>query len=703
MAIPLQQASAGSAGDVASLDITLPNALTPGNLCVLGAQRRGLGGFGPGAGWTEIWDRQAVSFGQSGLWYRVVQPGDSQTTTLTLTSNNGTVAAWLAEWPLQSANFETWDFDDTTAAPSSFQLGPTSVPSNGAALFIAHIGVRLGTDQAQNFSFDNGFQYLGEDYATGASALSIAWSAKSVPSSEFAETLASWQNAGRCGGGVAIFNGKVASAPEPDPPPERVHLLTAPKPARGIWLPVAGEEVATESGGTGRITLFTDDFNRADENPIASPWQSQRFGGTNTLQLIDNAVSSTGTSTATAFVDPAGVNFPQAQWSQAEIVGYQSNRWAGVTVCSDGVDALRRGYWFRVDADEAEINRQDGNSTATLASRADLNPGMGSILRLECEGGTLRAYLDDVEVLTATDSTYNGGYPGVLSSRPNAGNMGNFEAGEFGEAVATESAPTWLYVPPAPEGPAQVTPDAVNQPTELTVPTVDVHVPVTPDDLTQASTLSIPTVARDTDVATDNLTQTNVLTEPTITRYVAVSPADLTQANVVTSPEVQLTVFVDPVSHGQTLSEPAVKKVAVAADVEQITELSQPTARVNVTPVFIGPNISDRNETTGVPVGPLDPQPLFTLDPVKPQTWSVATGVLPPGLSIDTSTGLVSGTPTTAGDYNGISIQVAQDTGAGGATETAVSNTFNWIISDPGPSTGEISQTSIAIHIGVSL
>jgi hypothetical protein len=37
---------------------------------------------------------------------------------------------------------------------------------------------------------------------------------------------------------------------------------------------------------------------------------------------------------------------------------------------------------------------------------------------------------------------------------------------------------------------------------------------------------------------------------------------------------------------------------------------------------------------------------------VTPYTWSIASGQLPPGTSLSTSTGAISGTPTTAGSYN---------------------------------------------------
>jgi hypothetical protein len=48
---------------------------------------------------------------------------------------------------------------------------------------------------------------------------------------------------------------------------------------------------------------------------------------------------------------------------------------------------------------------------------------------------------------------------------------------------------------------------------------------------------------------------------------------------------------------------------------------------------------------------------------VQPYTWSQTAGTLPPGLSLDGNTGVISGTPTTAGSY-GFTIQVQDAAGA---------------------------------------
>ena len=59
-----------------------------------------------------------------------------------------------------------------------------------------------------------------------------------------------------------------------------------------------------------------------------------------------------------------------------------------------------------------------------------------------------------------------------------------------------------------------------------------------------------------------------------------------------------------------------------------------------------------------------------------PYAWTLASGTLPPGLSLDSSTGLVGGTPTTLGSYPGIQVRASDADG-----RTALSSIFGISVS----------------------
>lgn len=67
--------------------------------------------------------------------------------------------------------------------------------------------------------------------------------------------------------------------------------------------------------------------------------------------------------------------------------------------------------------------------------------------------------------------------------------------------------------------------------------------------------------------------------------------------------------------------------------------------------------------------------PLGATGGTPPYTWSLTSGTLPPGLTLDGTAGVISGTPTTASSY-GFTLQVADS----GTPQQAVSGTFSILI-----------------------
>lgn len=114
----------------------------------------------------------------------------------------------------------------------------------------------------------------------------------------------------------------------------------------------------------------------------------------------------------------------------------------------------------------------------------------------------------------------------------------------------------------------------------------------------------------------------------------------------------------------------------------------------NATPVFVGPNIPTINLVLNVTMSPRDFSVLFDDSDGDILTFSV-NGSLPTGVTLS-SAGVLSGTPTVAGTFAGISISASDPD-----LEIATSNTFSIVVavSPTAPPAGGARDRSVVRNL----
>ncbi|MCX5999364.1 MAG: Ig domain-containing protein, partial [Chloroflexi bacterium] len=113
------------------------------------------------------------------------------------------------------------------------------------------------------------------------------------------------------------------------------------------------------------------------------------------------------------------------------------------------------------------------------------------------------------------------------------------------------------------------------------------------------------------------------------------------------------------------------------------------TASLSIT-ISVGPAIATTSLSEGN-VNAAYSETVYAAGGTTPYTWSIASGTLPAGLSLDSFTGAITGMPTTAGTYN-FTVQVTDDVG-----DTATASLSITISAAPGITTAWISDGEVGI------
>lgn len=150
--------------------------------------------------------------------------------------------------------------------------------------------------------------------------------------------------------------------------------------------------------------MASDNFNRANETPLAAPWTKN--GGTGNFNLVSNGVQAS-VSDDKYYYYAGAVSSPD-QYSQATMVSAPSSQdWGpAVRIGGAGHTTTPEGYFFDVYIGGSSGGVQkhvNGAFTIIAATASSVAPG--DTLRIEVEGTALRGYKNGVLLTSTTDTS----------------------------------------------------------------------------------------------------------------------------------------------------------------------------------------------------------------------------------------------------------------------------------------------------------
>lgn len=183
----------------------------------------------------------------------------------------------------------------------------------------------------------------------------------------------------------------------------------------------------------GNTVVATDDFNRADSGSLGSNWTNAING----YQITSNIANPTAFGDR-SFSYWSHDSFNDNQYSQA--VASVNPYLTAVAVRVGGSGAATRGYYAMCGGGTtgmglAKTFNVGVLSQLLLGSNASASCVAGDTIRIEAQGTTITAYLNGVQVIQVTDSTYTSGSPGIHGSYTGFDEWDNWEGGNLGDAV----------------------------------------------------------------------------------------------------------------------------------------------------------------------------------------------------------------------------------------------------------------------------
>jgi hypothetical protein len=175
------------------------------------------------------------------------------------------------------------------------------------------------------------------------------------------------------------------------------------------------------------MAAVTDNFNRADGTGLGANWTFYATNGD--FKIVSNQAQVVGSGT-NSYDRYTGATFANDQYAQATMAVNPYN-WGIVA----RMGAAAESYMVRGgDLISLELRIYlsiTGGATSLLASTG-ITADVGDVIRIECEGTTIRAYKNGVLAGSVTDATYASGSPGMRGDFAGFDGFDDFGGGDLG-------------------------------------------------------------------------------------------------------------------------------------------------------------------------------------------------------------------------------------------------------------------------------
>ncbi len=151
------------------------------------------------------------------------------------------------------------------------------------------------------------------------------------------------------------------------------------------------------------LLTFSDNFNRANSTTLGNDW----IETSGEWQILSNSLNHVSGSTARC-LRPVGEAFTDG-WVQITLNSF------GQAPCLRFSSSALSGYYALADNSPVQtyIFKYNAGVLTTLAQNATSFNGTTDVIKFQVQGSLFTVFKNGVSVLTATDTTFTGGVPGV--------------------------------------------------------------------------------------------------------------------------------------------------------------------------------------------------------------------------------------------------------------------------------------------------